>query len=464
MNKLPLLLLVSLLFSSFNLEAAKNSQPIVFTQLDGRAWVEKSIAQYPEILWLADSTVRKTEEGEAKLGSSYSERLFGQKFVEFDRTLMTLRCLKLILDGSDKAYQEFTAAQPEAAKLTRESFRALHLQGKSLLQSNYQGLTQIEMAQAMETALVLGDMGKSEKARILFKPFGVSAPDHDDFHGEAMHILAAQPELCPSFIALPAPVKALLIKVANLAHFEHVTHLEGGPAMLTTLKESGIVSSDPTAFSFDFFVHTCDVAGVLGHVNNQSSLIYTELTHKAVQATQDACRVLEDPKKSEWDAYDAYVATRATWLGLNPADRNDRVLTRLGAMIRLFTPDEGKTLRAALLKLDQKTRDQISAQLDVQKGEKGGRTPTYIPAVLVNLANNAQLGNTDPQRLSQTVILGLPFVSRVLEKHKQQLVQKRANPEVPLNFNKIAGVAKSAPQSLQQGEFLIDQEGNVTLK
>ncbi len=370
---------------------------------------------------------------------------------------MTLRCLKLILDGSDKAYQEFTSAQAGATQLSRESFRMLHEQGTSLLQSNYQGLSQLEMARALETALVLGDMGKSEKARSIFKPFGAGAPDHDDFHGEAMHILEAHPELCPSFVDLPQAAKTLLVKIANLAHFGHVTHLEGGPAMFTTLKQRGIMSSDPTAFTFDFFVHTCDVAGAMGHINNQSSVMYTESTHRALQATANACQVLADPKKSEWDAYDAYVAVRGNWLGLNSADRNDRVLIRLGAMLGLFTPADGAILREALLKLDKKALGQIIAQFDIQKGEKEGRTPTYIPAVLLNLANNAQLGSTEKERVAQTVALGLPFISKVLEKHKKHA-------DVPLNFNKVAGVVKIVPHALQNGEFTIDREGNVILK
>ena len=29
-----------------------------------------------------------------------------------------------------------------------------------------------------------------------------------------------------------------------------------------------VANTDPVAFSFDLFVHTCDVAGALGHVNN----------------------------------------------------------------------------------------------------------------------------------------------------------------------------------------------------
>jgi len=172
-GKIGLLLLFSgALFIAFSLYSNENkasSKPIVFSPVIGREWVEKCVEQYPEILWLADATVRKTEEGEATLQGTYSEQLFGQKYIEFDRTIMTIQCLKLILDGSEKAYLAFTAAQPNDGKLSHASFQALHVQGERLLKSKWEGLSDLQMAQAMETALVLGDIGKSEKARELFK-------------------------------------------------------------------------------------------------------------------------------------------------------------------------------------------------------------------------------------------------------------------------------------------------------
>lgn len=439
-----------------------SSNPIIFSPVEGRQWVEKCVEQYPEILWLADSNVRKTEEGQATLQGTYSEQLFGQKYVEFDRTIMTLHCLKLILDGSDKSYQTFTAAQPQDAKLARQSFHILHLQGQRLLNSKWQGLSEQQMAMAMETAFVLGDMGKSEKARELFKPYGIDAPDQDDFYGEAMQVIEKHPELSPSFAGLPASAKKLLVSIANLAHYGHITHLEGGSAIFTKLKDSGVPSADPIALSFDLFVHTCDVAGALGHVNNQSSVVYTEQTHRALLAMGDSVGVLSDPQNNEWDAYNAYLKIRASWLNLNSEDRSDRVLARLGAMLRLFTPEEGVVLRKALLELDTKLRDRITAQLDAKLQDPPSRTPTYMPAVLVNLSNNPQLGASKEESLSKAVTIGLPFITRVLEKHKELVAYGEIDPNIPLNFNKMAGVAKTSPYSLTN-EFTIDKDGCVHL-
>lgn len=436
-------------------------QPVTSSALKGVDWVRLCTTQYPEILWLADEKVRRTEEGQANLKGAYSEQLFGKKFIEFDRTIMTLHCLGLILDGSESAYQQFTKGQPENGKLSKKSFDLLHAQGASLLKS-FPHLSELEVIQAMEASLVLGDIGKSEQARDLFQSYGAKAPDHDDFHEEVMQILQKNPELCPTFNRLSPAAKQLISQTANLAHYGHVTHIEGGPNMFSKLMQSHLPSTSPLSLSFDFFVHTCDVAGALGHINNQSSLVYTESTHLAMQGVFESCKVLSDSHKTEADAYDNYLSLRATWLGLNPEDRTDRVLTRIGAMLRLFTPEEGAVLKQAVLKLSPEMQKKVIEQLDVRKGEELARTPTYIPAVLVNLANNSDLGTTKEERMAQAVLLGLPLIAKVLETHKQQLASSQADPTIPLNFNKAAGIAKANPYALN-GEYRVDSEGNVLL-
>lgn len=452
---------IGLLFAHFFSLDASNPLPLSVSHQEGIEWVETCIKQYPEILWLANSQVRKTEEGWTSTEISYSERLFGKKYNEFDRTIMTLYCLRLLLDGSEKTYLQFTADQPENERLTAESFRTIHLWGKSLVDSRYQGLSELEMIQVMETALVLGDIGKSERARDFFRPFGPCAPDHDDFHGEVMDVLKDHPELSPSFTNLSPAGKNLLLAAKNLAHYGHITHLEGGPSMFTRLKQSGTAHKNFEALSFDLFVHTCDVTGALGHTNNRSSIVYTELTHKGMQAMAQACFLLKDPTKNEWDAYFNYLSVRASWLGLNPEKQIERVLTRLGASLRLFFPEEGLVLKKAIKKISKSDRQRIITQFDEQLPF---RTPTYIPAVLLNLSNNPKLGSNKSERLTQAIILGLPLIAKVLEQHKQLLEQGLANPEVPLNFNQVAGVAKSNPESLSQARFSIDEEGNVTLQ
>lgn len=452
---------VLLVLSLFAGEDRDFAKPLVFSSIEDSAWLTQCVEQYPELLWLADRKVRKTEEGQPSLSESYSQQLFGEKFVEFDRTVMSIKCLKCILDGSESAYQCFTSAQPIDLKLSIQSFNNLHERGKKLLQSEWGGLNEAQIAQAMETALVLSDMGKSEKARALFKPYGVCAPDHDDFYAQAMQILNENPTLCPSFLNLSILARGLLGKTAGLAHYGHITHLEGGLEMFDNLKV--IAPQDPFALFFDLFIHTCDVAGALGHVNNQSSLVYTERTHKAMQAMTDAVSMLVNPCSDELDVYNRYLSTRASWLDLDPDKSSTRVLSRIAAILRLYTPEDGKTLQKTFFELETDLQESIIAQLDVHAHPRFIRTPTYIPAVLVNLSNNLELGKTPQERLSNALTIGLPFISRALKTYEELLINGQFDPEVPLNFNKIAFFAKSDPRALIDAQIFIDAEGNIDL-
>lgn len=421
--------------------------------------VETCIEKYPELHWLADSKVRKTEEG-AGTGGGYSQKLFGQAYPEFDRSYLSLQCLEWIVDGTDNAYQSFTASQPDPVRLTRAHFQELHQRALSILNNTF-GLTFEETYVALQAALVLGDMGKSPTAREIFKPFGATAPDQDDFYGEAMSILKNNPNLSPTFARLSPAAKDLLIATAHMAHYGHITHLEGGPAMFSGIKERNV---EPFVLEFDLFVHLCDVAGAFGHVKPGSSFAYNDQTHQAKNAMRRACQALLTTEFTELDAYNQYVAERASWLGFDASKPLDRALARIGAMIRLFTPQEGTILRDAMTSLSPQERSRISAELDVQKFNPHERTPTYMPAVLVNLHNNPSLGDTPEKRLRQAIALGLPFISRVLETYRSNLKAGTIRSDIPLNFNPVAGVAKAAPNDLKKGTFFIDNEGNVKIK
>lgn len=438
-------------------------RPVILSPYSGIILVQKCIRQYPEVLWMANGGVKHTQEGIASSKEPYSEQLFGKRFVEFDRTMMTLYCLKLILNGSDTAYELFTKSQPEEVRLTRESFRDLQAQAQKLLKSRFKNLSEEQIAQVMELALILGDMGKSERAREVFKQYGVYAPDHDDFHGEAMRVLEKHPHICSSFFVLPAAAKELLIQSANLAHYGHITHLEGSIEMFDQLvgqKEN----LDPFMLSFDLFVHTCDVAGALGHVENQSSLVYNEQTHQAMQAMKEAVEIVIGPETSAVDALNCYLEKRAAWLHLDSADPSDRVLTRIGAMLRLFTEKDGQILREAFRELDVEMQERIALELDIREDNPYNlRTPTYMPAVLVNLSNNLSLGESREERLKSAMKIGLPFLAKALMLQKVLVLSEKLIPSIPLCFNEAAGVAKENPHLLS-GEFSIDSDGNIHIE
>ncbi len=415
------------------------------------AWVNKKIQQYPELLWLADNTVRKTQQDvETKTGESPSEILWGQKYAEFDRSILSLMVLAWVNEGSKEAYEALTKDQTPADKLSFESFLTLHKRYKKII-------TSLKDFQDFEISLILGDMGKSKIVRDQFLPLGVTAPDHDDFIREA---LQKDPTIFPSFSKLSPWTKKVLPQVSGLVHFGHVTHLEGGQEMLKPLKDSDIAKKNPKALEFDFLVHLADVAGSMGHVNPATSLVLIQDTYNALMAVDTALRLLKD--KPIEGALKSYIDTRAQWLGVNAQESKGRTLTRLGAMLRLFGPANGKVLTEAFQKFTPEEQKAFTNELDPLSLDLPLITPTYIPAVLVNLSNNKTLGETKEARLQQSVELGIPFISVALKEYKKLLKDHAIeNPTAPLNFNDVARVAKETPEKLKDKKFTIDAENTV---
>lgn len=415
------------------------------------AWVNKKIQQYPELLWLADKNVRKTQQDvETKTGESPSEVLWGQKFAEFDRSILSLMVLAWLHEGTKEAYEALTKDQAPSDKLSFESFLTLHKRYKKRISSP-------QDYQDFEIALILGDMGKSKVVRDQFLPLGVTASDHDDFIREA---LQKDPTIFPSFSKFSPWAKRILPQVSGLVHIGHVTHLEGGTEMLKPLKDANIAKNDPKALEFDFLVHLADVAGSMGHVNPATSLVLIQDTYNAIMAVDKALVLLKD--RSTEEALKAYIDTRAQWLGLNAQESEGRTLTRLGAMLRLFGTANGRALTEAFQKFTPEEQKAFTKELDPLSSDLPLITPTYIPAVLVNLSNNKTLGETKEARLQQSVELGIPFISVVLKEYKKLLKDKKIeNPSAPLNFNDVARVAKEAPEKLKDKKFTIDTENTV---
>jgi hypothetical protein len=206
-------------------------------ELTSTDWVQHKLLCYPELRWLLDSEVQHTQEGTShSFEHSWSLRIEGRHYPEFERTMLSMAVLYLILDGDDEAYEKFTFLQSEGMKLSRESFSQLHAFAKQVIRIDTQQL------QAIEVNLLLGDMGKTRIARQKAKEYGVVEPDHDLFL-EAC--LEKCPQIFPTYIKQSSEIQAKIKDVSGLVHFGHVAHVEGGPEILTKLKMSRILEREP---------------------------------------------------------------------------------------------------------------------------------------------------------------------------------------------------------------------------
>lgn len=425
------------------------------------AWANAQLETYPELYWLADKDVRQTQEGiSVRSNTKLSQLLFGKSYDELDRTLHTLKDLELFLQGDEEAYKIFTKNQPAEAVFTFASFKAAGDAARALIKQNS------DLKDAMKMALIFGDMGKTKEARRLAKEHHIEEPDHDHF----LHLVLDKcPDIFPSYKKLSPLVKQWLQKELPI-HLGHLTHLEGGPEMLTLLKKANIAKTNPEVIDFFLFVHSCDIAGALAHVNSEGSLTYNENIHQTMVIIGETLKLLAT--QNETTALKYYIKKRAEWLCLNSETKEGRVLTRIGAMVRFYTPQQGTMLKKTFLQLHQKST--ILKRFDPLIGWQG-RTPTYIPAVLLNLKDNPKCGNTPEERLAFTLDRGLTFILKVTHDHESQITRLK-NPKslnkngsvlsnlenLTLCFNATAKQAKESPEVFMFNKFKVDQEGNVT--
>ena len=153
-------------------------------------WIKSKVELYPELLWLADEDVAITNDYSASSFDSYSKGVFGKQFVEFDRTLLSLEFIYRVLRGLPGDYAWLIQKQDPSNALTKGSFDHLHGEFKKLVSEECNELT------LFEVAIVLGDMGKTVKARNLSPEISKRNPDQDTFYGE---IIVSNPEVFPKF-------------------------------------------------------------------------------------------------------------------------------------------------------------------------------------------------------------------------------------------------------------------------
>nr|WP_223537121.1 hypothetical protein [Pseudomonas sp. GL-B-16] len=431
--------------------------------LEPLAAARSHLHQFRELQFFMDRQVAVTQEGtistQAREGS-YCAQLHMTFAPELERSLQSLHCLDLLLDGSTASHENFTASQAEP-RLSFEHFTQLNEQLHRLL-NQFVRLPPHQVLEAFRAGLVLGDIGKSPEARRQMTSLGIDQPDHDDFYAAVLqHPTAA--ETLSSFHSLNTLQKQLLRATSGLAHFGHLAHCEGGPAMYQPLRISGIVQQAPHLLDFALLMHTCDVAGALAHTSNKGARPLNDDTFTALQATRASCLLLAD--HDEMVAYQQYLQQRAMMLGLS--DSSDKIsmhlLARLGASLRLFGKEAGKTLRTAFQSLGADDRLLAQETLGPEGAARLPRTPTYAPAVLVNLINNPSLGKTPQDRANAALQIGLPFLGNALRIYCQRLDQEELPPELTLNFNSAAALARDMPEKLR-GRINIDRyTGSVLL-
>ncbi len=327
------------------------------------------IDRYPELKWLTGN-VNATPEGKMTNNiNSISENLFGNKHIEFDRTIVGINCLKQVLNND---YEGFTKCQKDNVKLTPENFEQLRDFTLSVLKTP-------EDIDAMISYTVINDLGKiKEFVTNIEKSTGKKVKDHD----EALLIaLKVRPNKIPSFNRLSDDYKNNILNGLsadfNLGQFVQAECLERN---LTGLKN--VTEKARNLYLTHMFY---DVAGAAGHVNPNGSLVMTNPVYKGY--IQGINAIKEINHSSEIEVYNKFLKEKAEDLQLPMQNIKDRALVKLAVMSRASNPQEAQNVILAFSKLSQDEQINLINGINGNGIDSPGTLLYYAPAFIQNCIN-----------------------------------------------------------------------------
>lgn len=199
-----------------------------------------------------------------------------------------------------------------------------------------------------------------------------------------------------------------------------------------------------------------------GHQNNQGSLLLTENvfnTFESVHASIDYLKI-----HTEGETLKFYLEKRAQKLQLQ--DSTNLLLARFSLLMRLTTPEDGVLISEAYQKMPIENQALIESQFSplMMRNE---RTPTYIPAFLMNLLSYYKVILDHKEAKIKTFQEGLLFVGTVLRDFRGKKANQPFNPNLSLNFNDVANMIKGFSDGKTfsyEEDYMIDEKGVVLFK
>lgn len=401
---------------------------------------------YPELAILANSKTAATSEGVTSNDDINSWTYFlikaglleytDQKYIELERTLHSVVCLHLIVDGSKLAYNYWTQQQ-QLAVLNSDSFKKLYNLARHF-ESNSETL------KVIEASLVYSDLGKSEEIKQLGIKEGLIIDDHDEFM-EAFYNSSAEvrKKIIPSFELLPDKIKQRVIELNTCMpiHWGYFLQLEGGQHMFAKLLNGKTITSE--ILKSNFLINICDISGALAHVMPLGSLTFNQNVWSGFQMVLETIEQFLMHKNAA-KAYLDLMQAKANCLGYlldSDNDENLSILTRLSFFMRLYSKKDGELLKKYADTIWSKEESLLIKKVfGINSGINTWKYhPTYMPAVLLNLFNStSEISDKYKRALSGVVVL-----AKIIDRYQKLGYH---NTESSLCFNKLASQAKSNPE------------------
>ena len=375
------------------------------------------IKRYPELLWLTGN-VNATPEGNSPIKSnSISEKLFGQKHIEFDRTMVGINCLKYVLNND---YDNFTKCQKDSVKLKPEEFSQLR-------QFTTEVLKTPQDIDAMIAYTVINDLGK---IKTFVEEIEEKTQTKTNDHDEALLIgLKIMPEQIPSFDRLSPIYKKDILNALNtnfnLAQFVQCECLEGNLQQLKDMDENS---------KNLYLVHVFyDVAGAAGHINPNGSLVMTSPVYLGYMQGINAINNKEN--KNEFDIFNDFLTQKANTLSVSLETPEDRALLKLAVMSRATTQKDIEAIFDAFGYLNYEEQCNLIKGLNSNGITNKGVLLYYSPAFIQNSIN------ANPNNKIEMLAKAFKVMSKI---YKQHLNDTQVGVET-VSLLKIANKIKAEP-------------------
>jgi hypothetical protein len=275
-----------------------------------------------------------------------SERILGERKMELDRLLVSLKILVLLLEGDHPAFDKFKSCQPDETSITFQTFSALskvvcerldtiekqELLIKSLIYNTAAKSSSHDwIAYAQRTQNYDSLFESDEKSRLSIDIKKIS-DDHIDFLAS---LLQKDIGLFPSLSNMDPELKASYIEALRGPNLGQFLRLENIEASFSAYMELDSVAKD-----IHFVQFLCLVAGAKGHESENGSLILQENMARRFLLVSSALQ-----EKTESGIYETILHKLAQKIEIDIATPEARTLTRVASMMGLELPDEAATLK-----------------------------------------------------------------------------------------------------------------------
>lgn len=391
---------------------------------------------------------------------------FNTRSIELERSMLSLQALYALVNGNYDFFKNTPVLFGRA--ITEEQFNSLCAYIKTYASG--------DKVRLLEHEIVLGDLGKIKPLReALSYRFNIIPQDPDQF----MTALLEQSDqdlrsVLPGLSKLDEETLHELKKINLGFHYGHFVHTESTERELAKLKE--VLQKRGMEYLYlGFLVQCCDVAGAAAQDNGKI------LLNNTIASTylEDILPLLGRLKDEEaLRVYERYLARRLTavhlmkttdivskitvstvlagafWTQhqqlrpLSILNADQRLLSRLLCMFRIYDPKKALDLEQAILSLKS---DRLFAtalqEITEYEADTALQTPTYMPAFLGALLNSNKLReiglakNQGAQHLALRV--GIVLIADYLKTHQNEVKNGKLNALTPFSFNELAGRVKA---------------------